>query len=91
MNLSITTRLPTRVGWCVAILFLATSLLPFTFIGESWGMVWFYVTAPISIAVEATVGIGRESYFLIGLTSVACAAAWAAVAYAFTRMIQRRT
>lgn len=91
MNHSMTTKLPGKIGWCVAILFLGASLLPFAFVGESWGVVWFCVTAPTSLLVEATVGIGRESYFLVGLASVACAAFWAAIAYAFTRLIQRGT
>lgn len=82
-------RLPTKIGWCVGILFLGVSLLPFTFVGESWGMVWFYVAAPISMVVEATVGIGRGSYLLVGLTSVMCATLWAALAYALTKMTQR--
>ncbi len=89
MNPTRASSLPTRIGWGVAIVFIGAALLPFAVIGGTWGMVWFYITAPLSLAVEATFGIDGESCILIVLTSVACAVAWAAVAYALTRTIQR--
>lgn len=89
MNPMSATTLSIRIGWSVAIVFIVVALLPFAVVGESWGMIWYYVTAPLSMAVEMVFGIGSDSYLLIGLTSVACATAWAVIAYAFIRAIQR--
>ena len=89
MSQTNSTALPRRIGWIVAILFAGGALIPFAIVGESWGMLWFYFTAPVSMAVEAIFGIGKKSHLLIVLTSLACAAAWAAIAYTFTRLLQR--
>lgn len=83
------TSLPRRIAWVVAFFYVGCALIPYAIVGESWGMLWFYLTAPVSMAVETTLGIGKESYLLIVFTSLACAAGWAAVAYTLTKLIQR--
>lgn len=83
------TKLPAQIAWCVAILFFVSSLLPFAFMGEYWGMIWVFFTAPISTMIEEIYGIGSESYFLIGLTSALCSAAWALIVYTVIRLLQR--
>ncbi len=82
-------RVPRAVAWTFAALFLGVSLLPFAFVGETWGMVWFYVAAPFSLAVEATIGMGQKSYFLVGATSVACAAMWGGLGYVLGSLVER--
>ena len=75
-------------GSSVGMLFLGVALIPYIFIGEYWGMVWMYVTAPVSFVVEERMGIGADSYALIGATSLACAFLWAALAYAIVWIVQ---
>lgn len=65
-------------AWAVG---LAVLLVPFLFIGESWGMLWMYVAAPLSFLAEKKIGLGRESYLLIGAVSVLSSAWWALVLY----------
>ena len=82
-------RLPIRIGVVVGAIFLAASLLPYVFVGEYWGMVWFLITFPISNILEDVAGIGVGSYGVIGLITIICATAWAAIAYFLTKFIQR--
>jgi len=77
------TRIPAYakpVGIVVALLFLGVALVPFLF-SEWWGMVWFYLTAPISFFMEELIGVGSESTLLIAAISVLCAALWGWVTF----------
>lgn len=80
------------VAWVVGV---AALLLPFVFVGESWGMVWFYAAAPLSFIAEEKIGIGSDSYFLIGAVSILSAAWWALIVYAIgsvvSFMIRKKT
>ena len=44
-------------------------LFPYVIIGEFWGLVWFSLTAPFSYIFEKTIGIGKDSYFVIFLAT----------------------
>lgn len=84
-----TKRLQVKIGWAVAILCFGVTVVPFAFIGETWGMIWFYLTVPISMIFEAIFGIGSKSYFIIGLVSAINAGIWATIAYLFTSKVFR--
>ena len=73
--------IPRTTAWVVGSLFLLAALVPYAVIGESWGMVWIYVTAPLSFLAESTVGIGPDSWLLIASVSLASAVLWSASAY----------
>ncbi len=49
---------------------LAAVLLPFAVIGETWGSVWFDLNRPLSLLVEAQVGIGAASALTVAAIGV---------------------
>jgi hypothetical protein len=61
-------------------IFLVIALLPFAIIGESWGVVWFYLTAPLSFVADRFIVIGSESTLLVFFVSLACALGWGMIA-----------
>ena len=73
--------MPRNVAWIVGLLFLLAALVPFAVLGENWGMVWMYVTFPLSFFAESTIGIGRDTWLLIASVSLGSAALWSSVAY----------
>ncbi len=44
--------------------------LPFLLVGEYWGMIWFELHYPLGYLFEKSIGISKESYFLIGLITL---------------------
>ena len=41
-----------RTAWIVAAVLTVGPLLPFAIVGESWGMVWFYTSLPLSAVLK---------------------------------------
>jgi hypothetical protein len=73
--------LPKKICFGVWLLGIAALLLPFAISGESWGTVWIYAAVPLSFITEEVIGIGRDSYVLIGAVSAGAAALWVLGAY----------
>jgi len=71
----------------VGVLFVLSALLPFAVIGKWWGMLWIFVTFPLSFLAQSTIGIGPNSLFLIGAITIASGFLWAMVVYGGCRWI----
>lgn len=76
-----TSRLPIRAAQTTGILFMLLALVPYLIIGPYWGMLWFYLCAPVSFIAESAFGIGIGSHFLIFLVTLITALLWAGLAY----------
>jgi hypothetical protein len=57
-------RLALYVWLWSALAYVAAMLLPYL-AGETWGMVWFILSLPLSGLAEEKWGIGRDSHLLI--------------------------
>lgn len=79
---------PQKAACGVVFFFLLVALLPYAVVGENWGMVWFYIMAPLSFFVESTVGIGDDSWLFIVAISLASAILWSALTCGACRLIQ---
>jgi hypothetical protein len=49
----------------LAAVWLAVSFLPFAFIGETWGSIWYLINYPLSLAIE-----GLERFKIVYLATV---------------------
>lgn len=43
---------PPLLPWAAAVLWIAGSLVPFVFFGQSWGAIWYMINLPLSILVK---------------------------------------
>lgn len=68
-------------------LFVLAALVPFAVIGKWWGMLWMFLTFPLSFLVESTVGIGSNSHFFIVAITLASGFLWAMATYGGCRLI----
>lgn len=82
--------LPGRVALITGLAFVLLALLPFAFVGEYWGMLWFYLVAPVSSFAESLIGIGSGSHSLIVVVTVMAAIPWALLAYWICSLIVKR-
>ena len=76
-----------KAAQTVGILFVLGALLSFAVIGKWWGMLWIFLTFPLSFLVESTIGIGSNSLFLIVAITFASGFLWAMLVYGGCRLI----
>jgi hypothetical protein len=77
-----------KAGLTVGILVLIILLIPFGIIGGTWGTIWYYLAAPLSVLAEQWPGIGQDSPILVLIVSVAVSTMWAIIGGMILQAIQ---
>jgi len=80
---------PCAVAVCTGGGFLITALGPFPIAGETWGMVWYEITLPLSAVCRPFLSGEPYPQLFIAVTTALCASGWAAVVFVFTIAIRR--
>ena len=66
---------------------ISVMLLPYVFIGESYGMIWFMANAPISIIVDKSIGISKGTPILIFIVTLINSTIYSGIIYLFINVI----
>ena len=74
----------------VGIIVLLVQLVPFVFIGEYWGMIWYILAMPLSACLKGALWSSSSSDVYILISSVLSALLWTIVIYLGLRVLRAR-
>ena len=85
-------RLPRRLAFSAASLFVVVAFAPVIVVGETWGNAWFLITTPFAQFTRDFIGFEPYPlvFYVLGTTLIA-AASWATLIYVCATLIQRFT